>query len=204
MPWSPDGSSITTPRHFVTTTISQGCSPLVQNLQFFTLVDAHCELTYLELRPLVFLQGQLCRLILFRALNYSDMSRPTPSDLMSTVATHLNVVIAALRLLADIIQPPEDQSPSVLAPTSAPSTTAIDDHVSFYLGHLADLPDSILTYANHHLWKTGPLHRRLHHRPDRTLPLPHLSPSLLPPPSLLLISHTPPSSLPSSPLECKR
>ena len=43
---------------------------------------------------------------------------------VSTVATNLNVVIAALRLLADIIQPPEDRSPSglsVLAPTSAPS-----------------------------------------------------------------------------------
>ena len=38
-------------------------------LQFFILVDAHCELTYLELRPLVFLKGQLCRLILFRALH---------------------------------------------------------------------------------------------------------------------------------------
>ena len=37
-------------------------------MQFFTLVDAHCELTYLELRPLVFLKGQLCRLILFRTL----------------------------------------------------------------------------------------------------------------------------------------
>ena len=37
-------------------------------LQFFTLVDAHCELTYLELRPLVFLKGQLCRLLLFRTL----------------------------------------------------------------------------------------------------------------------------------------
>ena len=37
-------------------------------LQFFILVDAHCELTYLELRPLVFLKGQLCRLILFRTL----------------------------------------------------------------------------------------------------------------------------------------
>ena len=31
-------------------------------------MDAHCELTYLELRPLVFLKGQLCRLILFRTL----------------------------------------------------------------------------------------------------------------------------------------
>ena len=41
---------------------------LRQFLQFFILVDAHCELTYLELRPLVFLKGQLCRLILFRTL----------------------------------------------------------------------------------------------------------------------------------------
>ena len=31
-------------------------------------MDAHCELTYVELRPLVFLKGQLCRLILFRTL----------------------------------------------------------------------------------------------------------------------------------------
>ena len=37
-------------------------------LQFFILVDAHCELTYMELRPLVFLKGQLGRLILFRTL----------------------------------------------------------------------------------------------------------------------------------------
>ena len=37
-------------------------------LRFFSLVDAHCELTYLELRPLVFLKGQLCRRILFRTL----------------------------------------------------------------------------------------------------------------------------------------
>ena len=35
---------------------------------FFNLVEAHCELTYLELRPLVFLKGQLCRLILLRTL----------------------------------------------------------------------------------------------------------------------------------------
>ena len=37
-------------------------------LQFFVLVDAHCELSYLELRPLVFLKGQLGRIILFRTL----------------------------------------------------------------------------------------------------------------------------------------
>ena len=42
-------------------------------LQFFVLVDAHCELTYLEPRPLVFLKGQLGHLILFRTLSAGFM-----------------------------------------------------------------------------------------------------------------------------------
>ena len=74
------------------------------------------------------------------------MSRPTPSDLMSTVATHLNIVIVALRLLADMIQSPEDRSPTVLAPTSCPSRPSptrtsplllTTDYLSFY--HLGTL-----------------------------------------------------------------
>ena len=37
-------------------------------LDFFSYVEWYCDLTYMEHRPLVFMKGQLCRLILFRAL----------------------------------------------------------------------------------------------------------------------------------------
>ena len=38
-------------------------------LDFFISVDAYCDLTYLEHRPLVFLKGQLCRQIFLRTLS---------------------------------------------------------------------------------------------------------------------------------------
>ena len=39
---------------------------------------------------------------------------------MSTVATHLNIVIVALRLLADMIQTSEEPLPTAMAPSSCP------------------------------------------------------------------------------------
>ena len=39
--------------------------------------------------------------------NFSTMSQSTTSDLVSTIATQLNIVIVALRLLVDMIQNPD-------------------------------------------------------------------------------------------------
>ena len=123
MPWSPDGSTITTLRNFVTTTISQGCSPSLPTpipvrarrlfLQFFTLVDAHCELTYLELRPLVFFErstlppypfshpSRRCSSNPFSSFAASTSTSPTtlPSGLPSTQRRLPSVPSSPPRLL---------------------------------------------------------------------------------------------------------
>ena len=49
------------------------------------------------------------------------MSQSTTSDLVSTIATQLNIVIVALRLLVEMIQNPESTSPADLTPGSCPS-----------------------------------------------------------------------------------
>ena len=49
------------------------------------------------------------------------MSQSTTSDLVSTIATQLNIVIVALRLLVDMIQNPDATSPVEMTPGSCPS-----------------------------------------------------------------------------------
>ena len=49
------------------------------------------------------------------------MSQSTTSDLVSTIATQLNIVIVALRLLVDMIQNPDATSPADMTPGSCPS-----------------------------------------------------------------------------------
>ena len=49
------------------------------------------------------------------------MSQSTNSDLVSTIATQLNIVIVALRLLVDMIQNPDATSPLEMTPGSCPS-----------------------------------------------------------------------------------
>ena len=49
------------------------------------------------------------------------MSQSTTSDLVSTIATQLNIVIVALRLLVDMIQNPDATSPLEMTPGSCPS-----------------------------------------------------------------------------------
>ena len=49
------------------------------------------------------------------------MSQSTTSDLVSTIATQLNIVIVALRLLVDTIQNPGATSPVEMTPGSCPS-----------------------------------------------------------------------------------
>ena len=49
------------------------------------------------------------------------MSQSTTSDLVSTIATQLNIVIVALRLLVDMIQNPDAASPVDMTPGSCPS-----------------------------------------------------------------------------------
>ena len=49
------------------------------------------------------------------------MSQSTTSDLVSTIATQLNIVIVALRLLVDMIQNPDAASPVGMTPGSCPS-----------------------------------------------------------------------------------
>ena len=49
------------------------------------------------------------------------MSQSTTSDLVSTIATQLNIVIVALRLLVDMIQNPDATSPVDMIPGSCPS-----------------------------------------------------------------------------------
>ena len=51
----------------------------------------------------------------------STMSQSTTSDLVSTIATQLNIVIAALRLLVDMIQNPDAASSVGMTPGSCPS-----------------------------------------------------------------------------------
>ena len=51
----------------------------------------------------------------------STMSQSTTSDLVSTIATQLNIVIVALRLLVDMIQNPDAASPANMTPGSCPS-----------------------------------------------------------------------------------
>ena len=49
------------------------------------------------------------------------MSQSTTSDLVSTIATQLNIVIGALRLLVEMIQNPDSTSPADMTPGSCPS-----------------------------------------------------------------------------------
>ena len=52
---------------------------------------------------------------------FSTMSQSTTSDLVSTIATQLNIVIVALRLLVDMIQNPDAASPVDMTSGSCPS-----------------------------------------------------------------------------------
>ena len=52
---------------------------------------------------------------------FSTMSQSTTSDLVSTIATQLNIVIVALRLLVDMIQNPDATSPVDMTSGSCPS-----------------------------------------------------------------------------------
>ena len=49
------------------------------------------------------------------------MSQSTTSDLVSTIAPQLNIVIVALRLLVEMIQNPDSTSPVAMSPGSCPS-----------------------------------------------------------------------------------
>ena len=54
-------------------------------------------------------------------LYFGTMSQSTTSDLVSTIATQLNIVIVALRLLVDMIQRPDAVSTQDMTPGSCPS-----------------------------------------------------------------------------------
>ena len=138
----------------------------------------------------------------------SKMSHPTTSDLISTIATQLNIVIVALRLLVDMIQNPDEASPLVMTPGSCPPgppaspTSPLFRTIPLSVGHLVNtqhLPQ-IFNYIHRRLtiWLH---HRRLRHRLGHTLPLPSPSPCPLPPsPS----SSPPPVHPPSLPLPLPR
>ena len=49
------------------------------------------------------------------------MSQSNASDLLSTIATQLNIVIVALRLLVEMLQPPDTTSPTATTPGTCPS-----------------------------------------------------------------------------------
>ena len=122
------------------------------------------------------------------------MSQPNTSDLVSTIATQLNIVIVALRLLAEMIQNPDATSPKSITPGTCPSRPPASPASPLFRTTTAptiswapcDQPDLAMV-----LQKT-PTPMSTSTAGKRTPPAHHSSPTLGPLPS--------PTTPPSSPL----